>query len=68
MRSALVVYSEAEAAALGLQIDHDDSLAAFGSESFALLLHGTQAKGTEASEALKLINREKKAAALAAVA
>jgi hypothetical protein len=66
MRSAQVVYSEAEAEALGLMIDHDDSLAAFGTESFALLIHGTQAKGTDASEALKLINREKKAAALAA--
>jgi hypothetical protein len=66
MRSATVVYSEAEAERLGLEIDHDDSLAAFGTESFALLIHGTQAKGTAASEALKLINREKKAAALAA--
>jgi hypothetical protein len=66
MRYARVVYSEAEAAALGLQIDHDDSLAAFGADSFALLIHGTQAKGTDAGEALKLINRDKKTAALAA--
>ena len=62
LREARVVYSEAEAEALGLEIDHDDSLAAFGSDSFALLIHGTQAKGTKAAEALKLINREKRAA------
>ena len=66
MRSATVVYSEAEAERRGLEIDHDDSLAAFGTESFALLIHGTQAKGTAASEALKLITAQKKAAALAA--
>lgn len=62
LREARVVYSEAEAEALGLEIDHDDSLAAFGSGNFALLIHGTQARGTKAAEALKLINREKRAA------
>ena len=62
LRSATVVYSEAEAERLGLEIDHDDSLAAFGTKSFALLIHGTQAKGTAASEALKLINATKRAA------
>ena len=66
LRSARVVYSEAEADALGLQIDHDDSLAAFGTEDFALLIHGTQAKGTDASEALKVINAAKRAAKEAA--
>ena len=51
-----MVYSEAEAVALGLAIDHDDSHAARPSlrdQDFALLIHGTQPKGTKASEALK---------------
>ena len=58
LRSAKVVFSEAEAEELGLEIDHDDSHAAkpsLRSDSFALLIHGTQPKGSEASEALKLL-------------
>ena len=56
LRSAKVVFSEAEAAELGLEIDHDDSHAAKPSlrdKSFALLIHGTQPAGSEASTALK---------------
>ena len=56
LRSATVVFSEAEADRLGAEIDHDDSHAARPSlrdNSFALLLHGTQPKGTEAATALK---------------
>ena len=56
LRSAKVVFSEAEAAELGLEIDHDDSHAAKPSlrdQSFALLIHGTQPKGSEASTALR---------------
>ena len=56
LRSAKVVFSEAEAAELGLEIDHDDSHAAkptLRDQSFALLLHGTQPKGSEASTALR---------------
>ena len=56
LRSAKVVFSEAEAAELGLEIDHDDSHAAKPSlrdQSFALLIHGTQPAGSEASTALK---------------
>ena len=56
LRSATVVFSEAEADRLGAEIDHDDSHAARPSlrdQSFALLLHGTQPKGTEAATALK---------------
>jgi hypothetical protein len=52
LKFSQVVFSEAEAEALGLVIDHDDSHAAFGSESFALLLHGTQPKGSKASAAI----------------
>ena len=56
LRSAIVVFSEKEAERLGAEIDHDDSHAARHSlrdQSFALLLHGTQPKGTEAATALK---------------
>jgi hypothetical protein len=56
LRSAKVVFSEAEAAELGLAIDHDDSHAAkptLRDDSFALLIHGTQPAGSQASTALK---------------
>lgn len=56
LRSAKVVFSEAEAESLGLEIDHDDSHAARPSlrdKDFALLIHGTQPKGSEAAVALK---------------
>jgi hypothetical protein len=52
LKSARVVFSEDEALQLGLTIDHDDSHAAFGNASFALLVHGTQPKGSKASAAL----------------
>jgi hypothetical protein len=55
LRYAKVVYSELEAEQLGLEIDHDDSHAAIPAlrdNSFALLLHGMQPKGSEASKAL----------------
>jgi len=58
LRSAKVVFSEAEAAELGLPIDHDDTHAAkptLRDDSFALLLHGTQPKGTDAATALKAL-------------
>ena len=56
LRSTKVVFSEAEAGELGLAIDHDDSHAAkptLRDDSFALLIHGTQPAGSEASTALK---------------
>jgi hypothetical protein len=46
-----VCYSEAEAEAKGLEIDHDDSHAYAHDEPFALLIHGTQPKGSKASKA-----------------
>lgn len=46
-----VCYSEAEAEAKGLEIDHDDSHAYLYEDSFALLIHGTQPKGSKASKA-----------------
>jgi hypothetical protein len=55
LKNSKVVFSVEEAAILGLQIDHDDSHAAVGDDSFALLLHGMQAKGSKAAAAMKLI-------------
>jgi hypothetical protein len=55
LKSARVVYSHAEAEALGLEIDHDDSHAYASDASFALLIHGTQPKGTKAAEAWKVV-------------
>lgn len=52
LRFARVVFTEAEAAAVGLELDHDDSHAMRRGPSFALLLHGPQPKGTPASKAL----------------
>jgi hypothetical protein len=57
-KSATVVYSKAEAKRLGLKIDKDDSLASDPSHpSFALLIHGTQAPGSDASKALVQIRK-----------
>lgn len=42
LKSARVVYSVEEAERLGLQIDTDDRMAAYGSESFALLENFTR--------------------------
>jgi len=63
-KEALVVYSEQEAIGKGLEIDHDDSHAAFGKENFALLLHGTQPKGSTASVALSAIKKLAKSASI----
>jgi hypothetical protein len=54
-REARVVFSEAEATALGLEIDHDDSHAALPGPSFALLIHGIQPKGSEAGKAVRAL-------------
>ena len=56
LRSTKVIFSEEEADSLGLEIDHDDSHAADPAkknDDFALLIHGTQPKGSEAAVALK---------------
>lgn len=55
--SAKVVYSEQEAKDLGLEIDHDDSLAVSCRKSFALLIHGVQPKGSEASKAVSALRQ-----------
>jgi hypothetical protein len=56
-KEALVVYSEQEAIDKGLEIDHDDTHAAFGKDNFALLIHGTQPKGSVASKALQVLRK-----------
>jgi hypothetical protein len=40
-----------------MEIDHDDYHAAFGKKNFALLIHGTQPKGSMASQALQELKR-----------
>jgi len=60
LREAVVVFSEEEAHNKGLEIDHDDSHAADYSkrdQSFALLIHGIQPKGSEASKALQILKK-----------
>ena len=59
LKSAVVVFHPSEAEALGLEIDHDETHALFGSESFALLIHGQQPKGSTASDAIKTLKAEK---------
>ena len=66
LREAVVVFSEQEAAAKGLEIDWTDEHAArpdMADQSFALLIHGVQPKGTEANEALQTIKATKRALA-----
>ncbi len=58
LRYALVVYSEAEAKALGLPIDHNDSHAMQPGGNFALLIHGTQPAGTEAAKAVAALRSQ----------
>ena len=52
-----MLMKEKEAADKGLEIDHDDEHAAFGEDDFALLIHGTQPKGSAAADALKEVKR-----------
>jgi hypothetical protein len=55
LREARVVFAEAEADALGLEVDHDDSHAALPGPSFALLIHGIQPAGSEAGRAVRAL-------------
>ena len=57
--NSVVVFHPEEAERLGLQIDHDDDLAKDPSvHQFALLLHGQQKAGSEASKAKKRMDAE----------
>jgi hypothetical protein len=60
LRSVKVVFSEAEASAAGLEIDHTDEHAANPEtrlNDFALLIHGTQPKGSTAADAIKVLKK-----------
>ena len=60
LRSALIVQHPKVAELMGLEVDHDDSLARNRDvHKFALLMHGTQPKGTEAAANLTVMRREK---------
>ncbi|NME67224.1 GP88 family protein [Flammeovirga aprica] len=60
LREAVVVKYSSEAQEMGIPIDSDDSLAYDSKvEKFALLLHGTQAKGSEESKAVFSRRRKK---------
>jgi hypothetical protein len=51
-RHSVVVADEQEAELLGLEVDHDDS-SCFGDKPFALLVHGTQPKGSKLGAAIR---------------
>jgi hypothetical protein len=57
VKSAKVFFSQEEADALGLEIDHTDDLAISGSKDFALVLHGSQPAGSAASKALQELKK-----------
>jgi len=59
LRSCKVVLSEEEAENLGLPIDHTDEHAATSGGPFAVLIHGTQPKGSAASKAWYKVMRRK---------
>jgi len=56
-RVAHVVYTEEQATELGLEVDHDDSHC-FGNKPFALLVHGSQRAGSDASQAISQRKKE----------
>ena len=59
LRFSKVIYHPSEAG--GMDIDHDDSHAArpdLSNQSFALLIHGSQPKGSKAAQALKVLKAE----------
>ena len=58
LKSAEVFLSEQVAAIANLEIDHDDSHAWEGKESFALLIHGQQKAGSKASQAQKALRQK----------
>jgi hypothetical protein len=58
LKTAIVVFSVDQANKLGLEIDHDDSHAYASDRSFALLLHGTQPKGSTAAKSLSALKAQ----------
>jgi hypothetical protein len=58
IKTAVVVNHPSDAAAMGLEIDHDETHAIGPGPSFALLIHGTQPKGSKAAAAIKRLKAE----------
>jgi hypothetical protein len=56
-RSVRVFMDPQSAADAGMELDHKDNLAAYGSESFGLLVHGTQPKGSKAGKAVSAMRK-----------
>lgn len=56
LKSVKVVYSVEQAG--DMIIDHDDTSAFMQDQSFCLLLHGVQPKGSEASKALSVLKKQ----------
>ena len=59
LKHSIVIKSDAEADALGLEIDHDDSHAMYGEKSFALVIHAAQPKGSDWAIAWESLRRAK---------
>ena len=57
LREATIVLSLEEADMLDLDIDHTEEIAIQSDESFALLIHGTQPKGSESSKAIQELKK-----------
>lgn len=57
-KSARVFFSQEEAKALDLDIDHTDDFAISGKDDFALVIHGSQPAGTSASKALQALKKK----------
>jgi len=58
IKCAEVVFSVNEAEQKNLEIDHDDTHAITGKDSFALLLHGHQPSNTPAATALNILRKQ----------
>jgi len=58
LREAVIVLSLEEADMEGLDIDHTEQIAIEGDDNFALLIHGTQPKGSEAGRAIQTLKKE----------
>jgi hypothetical protein len=58
LKVAEVVFSLEEAEEKNLPIDHDEYYAINNAGNFALLIHGTQPKGTEAADAIRSLKAQ----------
>ena len=59
LKNVIIVYSLEEAAEKGVEIDHDDSHCYDRNcQKFALLIHGTQPKDSDAGKAVQKLRKE----------